>query len=69
MKYLGFEVHLRRHDGVLRCESDLDQKDILGVGGINRPLNESLPSEQIVLIVHEQKLVESPFGGFDRLLH
>ena len=69
MEDLGLEVHFRWHDGVLGGEGDLDQEDILGIGSVSRSLDESLPSEQIILVVHEQKLVKCPLGCLDGFLH
>ena len=42
---------------------------MLSVRRISRPLDKSLPSKQVVLIVHQQKLIEPPLGSLDSLLH
>lgn len=69
MEDLGLEVQFRRSDGVIGCEADLDQEDMSGVGRVAGSFDECLPSQQVVLIEHEQELVELLLGSLDGLLH
>jgi hypothetical protein len=66
---LALEVHLGRHDGILRGEGDFDQKYMVGIGRIGGPLDEGLPSKQVVLVEHQQELAEPLLGRLDGLLH
>lgn len=69
MEDLGFEVQFRRSNRVIRCEADLDQEDMSGVGGVAGSFDEGLPGQQIVFVEHEQELVELLLGRLDGLLH
>ena len=69
MKYFGLEVHFRRHDGVLRCETNFDKKDMILIRSIFGSLYESFPIEEVILIIHEQELVEPSLGCLYGLFH
>ena len=66
---LGLEVEFGRGDGVVRGEADLNQEDVAAVGRVARPLDEGLPGQQVVLVVHQQELAELLLGRLDGLLH
>lgn len=66
---LGLEVELGRGDRVIGGEADLDEEDVAGVRSVARPFDEGLPGQQVVLVEHQQELVELLLGGLDGLLH
>jgi hypothetical protein len=47
----------------------LTKKNASSIGCIRWSLDESFPAEKVVLVEHEEKLIELSFGGLDSLFH